>query len=342
MSSRMTLRVVDVVEETDDARSVAFEQVGANARIDYRPGQFLTLRVPDGDGHLARCYSLSSSPDDGDEHLTVTVKRLPGGRGSGWLCDTLRVGDEVEALRPAGRFTPSDLDRDLLLVAAGSGVTPVMSILTSALRTGRGRIAVLYANRDERSVIFAERLARLERDHPERLTVLHWLESVQGIPEAGQLAGRLAPYAARESFVCGPAPFMAAVTKSLESLGAPAERLHTEEFVSLIDDPFAMPTETDLGSSEPSVRLELTLDGESTSLAWPVSRPLTDVLLAAGLDAPYSCREGACSACACEVLEGEVEMARNEVLDAVDLADGIVLGCQARPLSPVVRINYDG
>lgn len=341
MSARIRLRVVDIIDETEDARSITFEAVDGPQPIPYRPGQFLTFRVPDGESHLARCYSLCSSPAESLDRLTVTVKRIPGGRGSAWLCDALTVGDEVEALKPTGRFTPATLDQDLLLVAAGSGVTPVMSILSSALQRAHHHVTVFYANRDERSVIFAGRLAALEREYPDRLTVLHWLESVQGVPDPGLLAGRLAPYADREAYVCGPAPFMVAVSKALMALDVPTSRVHTEEFVSLRDNPFAAPDPIEIDSAEETADLEVTIDGQTFSLGWPVSRSLTDVLLAAGLDAPYSCREGACSACACAVLEGVVEMEHNEVLDESDVADGIVLGCQARPRTPSVRISYD-
>ena len=340
----LRLRVVETIQETDDARSVVLEPADGGS-VGYRPGQFLTFRVPAAAGEpaLARCYSLSSSPHTDPDRLVVTVKKVAGGRGSAWMCDELEAGDVVESLRPAGVFTPGDLDQDLLLAAAGSGVTPVLSILRSALDAGTGRIALLYANRDESSVIFARALADLERAHPDRLVVVHWLESLQGLPDVASLAARLAPYADREAYLCGPVPFMAAAEKALvDVLGAPASRVHREEFVSLTGDPFAAPEPLAAdGSDVDAAELEVELDGEKRTLPWSRSRSLLDVLLAAGLDAPYSCREGACSACACVVREGEVSMAVNQVLDADDLTDGIVLGCQAVPVSDRVSVSYD-
>jgi 3-ketosteroid 9alpha-monooxygenase subunit B len=350
MSAPLRLRVVETIAETFDARSVVFV-ADDGAPVRYRAGQFLTLRVPgpDGEPDLARCYSLSSSPHTDPDRLVVTVKKVAGGRGSAWMCDSLQAGDVVDALRPAGVFTPRDLDQDLLLAAAGSGVTPVLSILRSALEVGTGRITLLYANRDESSVIFARALADLERAHPDRLVVVHWLESLQGLPDVASLAARLAPYADREAYLCGPVPFMAAAEKALvDLLGAPASRVHREEFVSLTGDPFAAPAgvvaDDDAGAADAAdaAELEVELDGETRTLPWARGRSLLDVLLAAGLDAPYSCREGACSACACVVREGEVRMAVNQVLDDDDLADGIVLGCQALPVSERVRVSYDG
>ncbi|GAA3661908.1 ferredoxin--NADP reductase [Nocardioides ginsengisoli] len=343
MSAPLRLRVVETIAETSDARSVVFV-ADDGAPVRYRAGQFLTLRVPGADGEpdLARCYSLSSSPHTDPDRLVVTVKKVAGGRGSAWMCDSLQAGDVVDALRPAGVFTPGDLDQDLLLAAAGSGVTPVLSILRSALEAGTGRITLLYANRDESSVIFAQALADLERAHPERLVVVHWLESLQGLPDVASLAARLAPYADREAYLCGPVPFMAAAEKALvDLLGAPAQRVHREEFVSLTGDPFAAPAAIVEDDDADAAELEVELDGETRTLPWSRSRSLLDVLLAAGLDAPYSCREGACSACACVVREGEVSMAVNQVLDDDDLADGIVLGCQAVPASDRVRVSYD-
>ena len=162
------LEVVDVVEETADAHSITFRvPAGAEADFTYKPGQFLTVAVPsDQTGVAARCYSLCSSPADETGTLTITVKRTAEGYASNWLCDDLRDGDTLRVLPPSGIFTPASLDADLLLFAGGSGVTPIMSILRTALARGTGRIVVFYANRDERSVIFARELRRAGRRPP--------------------------------------------------------------------------------------------------------------------------------------------------------------------------------
>ena len=333
-----TVRVVEVVRETADAHTLVLES-GDGTPLDYRPGQFLTLRVPsERPGGAARCYSLCSSPHV-DDKPAITVKRTRDGYASNWICDHVIAGTEIEVLKPAGTFVPADLDQDLLLIAGGSGITPVLSILTSVLAAGTGRVHLVYANRDEDSVIFAERLAGLARHHRGRLGVVHWLETVQGLPDAAALSTLLAPYAEREAFVCGPAAFMDLATEVLADLGA--ERVHVERFVSLEGDPFAeveVPVALD---GEGAAHLEVTLDGTTTELAWPVGGKLLDVMLAAGLAAPYSCREGNCSACACVLLEGEVDLEHNQVLDAIDLADGLVLACQARPRADRLRVSFD-
>ncbi|MCP2275653.1 3-ketosteroid 9alpha-monooxygenase subunit B [Nocardia amikacinitolerans] len=330
------LRVARVIAETADA--VTLELVAEGRRPAYRPGQFLTLRIPsDRTGSVARSYSLSSAPHE-DGPLKVTVKRTQGGYGSNWLCDNAAEGMELESLPPAGVFTPASLDDDLLLLAAGSGITPVLSIAKSALAQGNGRCTLVYANRDERSVIFAAELAELARAHPERLTVVHWLETVQGLPTAAQLRTLIEPWADRAVFVCGPEPFMDAVEWAATELGV--DRVHSERFVSITGDPFApVPTADD--SSEDVAAVTVEIDGETHEFGWPRETVLLDVLLARGVEAPYSCREGACSACVCRLRDGEVKMLRNDVLEKEDLADGYVLACQAIPVTDTVRITYD-
>lgn len=337
----MTLRVVEVVRETADAHSLVLEPAGADhPPVGYKPGQFLTVRIPsDRPGGAARCYSLCSSPVH-DEKLKVTVKRTKDGYGSNWICDNVVEGDELEVLRPSGTFTPRSLDDDLLLLAGGSGITPVMSILKSVLGGGKGAVTLVYANRDEQSVIFRDELVALCAEHPGRLHVVHWLESVQGVPTAAGLTALLAPYVDRTAFVCGPGAFMDLAVGVLTDLGVPGERVNVERFSSLHSDPFAT-GEVEIDAAGPASSVEVSLDGTTTTVSWPRSNKLLDVLLDAGLDAPFSCREGSCSACACVLVEGEVDLEHNEVLDEQDLAEGIILACQAVPLSERLKVTYD-
>lgn len=337
------LRVAEVVAETADACSLVFDVDTAHAdRFSYRPGQFLTLRIPsDRTGSVARCYSLSSSPHL-DVRPRVTVKRTADGYGSNWLCDEVRPGDELDCLPPAGVFTPKSLDEDLLLFAAGSGITPVVSIVKSVLAAGSGRVTLVYANRDERSVIFADTLNRLAAEHPGRLGVVHWLESVQGLPTADALATLVRPYRGREAFVCGPKPFMAAVRAALTALDVPRTRVHLERFQSLGANPFeraevAEPVTGDRAAGTVAV----SLDGVTHRFDWPPGTKLLDLLLDNDLDAPYSCREGACSACACRLVSGEVKMLNNDVLEDEDIAEGIILACQSVPLTDAVEVSYE-
>ncbi|MEO9140207.1 MAG: ferredoxin--NADP reductase [Jatrophihabitans sp.] len=340
----LRVRVTEVIRETADAHTLVLRHDEADVeRFRYRSGQFLTVRIPtDRSEGAARCYSLCSSPLL-DEPMMITVKRTPDGYGSNWICDHVTEGTELEVLRPSGTFTPHTLDQDFLLVAGGSGITPVLSILKSALHSGTGAVTLLYANRDQDSVIFAETLRSLVEQYPARVTVLHWLESVQGRPTRPALQALLAPYAGRNAYLCGPAPFMDAVSAALHDAGAASERIHIERYLSLANDPFADVelVVTDDDDDTAAATVTVTLDGETRELSWPGGNHLLDVFLAAGLDAPFSCRAGQCSACACRVLSGEVTMDNNEVLEQEDLDDGYVLACQSVAKSDTVVVTYD-
>jgi 3-ketosteroid 9alpha-monooxygenase subunit B len=339
--TRYALRVREIIRETDDACSIVFDAPpDAADEFTYRPGQFLTLQLPSESGPVARCYSLCSSPhvDDG---LKVAVKRVRDGVGSNWINDRLAVGDTVESLPPAGVFTPKSLEEDLLLFAGGSGITPVLSIVKSALTAGSGSVVLVYANQHENAVIFAAELRELAETFPERLHVIHWLESVQGLPTRAQLTAFAAPFTSYSSFVCGPSPFMDSVSHSLRELGVPPARIHVERFQSLLENPFnaVIPAPADAGDGR-TAALEVDLDGQTHNFDWPTQTRLLDFLLEKGLKAPFSCRQGACSACACIVSEGEVKMINNEILEQDDLDEGFVLACQSLPITDVVKIRY--
>lgn len=360
------LEVTDLVRETDDATTVVFDVPAEHATLfDFRPGQFLTLAIPsDRTGLVARCYSICVPPG---EPIAVTVKRTEGGFASHWVNDDLAIGDTVRVLPPSGIFTPKSLDDDLLLWAGGSGITPVMSIVRTILARGTGRVTLFYANRDERSVIFAAALRELAAAHPDRLQVVHWLESVQGIPTADQVRAFAAPPMASGavSFCCGPAPFMKLVQDTLKALGVERARRHQEKFVSLGGNPFGdveevraaqtevaaaddapEPDDVETDDVEPDgpsgpVKLEVDLDGEEHVFDdWRPGQKLLEFLESKGIKAPYSCREGECSACAIRLISGEVRMLHNDVLDDEDLAEGIRLGCQSVPASDHVRASY--
>ena len=328
----LQVRVAEVVQETGDACSLVLD-----AGFDYRPGQFVTVRIPsERCGSVARCYSLCSSPLGG-ERPAITVKRTSGGYASNWILDHVVAGTVLDVLPPAGTFCPGSLSGDFLLFAAGSGITPVMSILKSALAAGRGRVVLVYANRDEGSVIFGSLLRRLAAGSGGRLVVVHWLDSLLGVPSVAALMALVRPYTSFDAFICGPDPYLAVVRDALARLGVPGPRVHVERFVSLAENPFEAVAVPDGG---PAATLSVTLDGATTLLPWPGGTRMLDVLIEAGLDAPYSCRQGICGACACRLTGGEVEMAHNEVLEAADIADGYILACQAVSLTPEVSITY--
>ena len=232
------LKVLDVIEETADARSVIFEiPEELQETFSFTPGQFLTIAVPsDQTGLAARCYSLSSAPHSGVHQ--ITVKRTADGYASNWVGDNLKPGDSLRVLPPGGIFTPKNIDDDFLLFAGGSGITPIISIARTALERGSGEVVLFYANRDEKSVIFAEQLRELAEKYADRLLVVHWLESVQGLPTPEQLRNFAEHFESFTAFVCGPGPFMKSTFTMLKEIGFPRERRHQEKFVSLGGNPF--------------------------------------------------------------------------------------------------------
>jgi len=338
------LEVAELIEESHDSCSIVFAAPEKEHAFSYKPGQFLTLRIP---GHhtaqpVVRCYSLASAPMI-DAAMKVTVKRVDGGIGSNWICDHLKVGDRLEVLSPAGVFCPKSLDVDFLLFAGGSGITPVISILKSCLHRGKGKVTLFYANRDERSVIFRDELSALSATHPERLLIVHWLESLQGRPSRKQLMHFSRHQAFDDVYVCGPEPFMDAVEDAMKELNINRSHVHIERFLSLEGDPGLVddaPIVLPLDDAD-TTALKVQLDGQTHELRWSQDNLLLDTLQANSIMAPFSCREGRCSACMCRLLEGTVEMEHNQILEPSDLEEGWVLACQARPSSETVSISFD-
>ncbi|WP_322085599.1 ferredoxin--NADP reductase [Burkholderia sp. BCC1999] len=337
------LTVAEVIAESDDACSFVFDVPAAlRDAFAYRPGQFLTLNVPCADATLPRCYSLSSAPGI-DAAPKITVKRVRDGRASNWLCDRVKAGDALDVLPPAGVFTPRALDGDLLLFAGGSGITPVLSILKSALVHGRGMLTLIYANRDERSVIFRDELQQLAQRHPGRVRVIHWLDSVQGIPQQRHLEELARPFSQQETFICGPALFMENALAAMLGLGLPRARVHVERFASLPDAPAQADTAAQAvatAASGDGAAIETVLDGDAFAFDSAPGETLLDAMLRAGVPAPNSCRMGQCGACMCRIERGEVALDSNHVLDEDEIAAGWTLACCARPASDALRVVF--
>lgn len=345
-SRHHVLRVSSVVQETIDAKSLVFD-VPAELQdaFRYRPGQFLTLRLDIGGRKVPRCYSMSSAPGV-DPAPRVTIKRVRDGRGSNWVCDHVKAGDCIEVLPPAGVFTPRTLDGDFLLLGGGSGITPVFAILRSVLALAKGRVTLLYANRDEQSVIFRDELKALAAAHPTRLTVIHWLDSVQGVPSVAQLAELARHHRQAQAFICGPGPFMDAAVAALQAVEMAPEDIHVERFVSLPDEDALADLNAAAQSAPPApdavdeAEVQVQLDGQVHTLRCGGNETLLEVALRAGLNAPYSCQAGMCASCMCQVVEGSVHLRHNEVLDKKDLAKAWTLACQAVPTSTRLRIKF--
>ncbi|WP_312257256.1 2Fe-2S iron-sulfur cluster-binding protein [Stutzerimonas nitrititolerans] len=329
------LRIASRQAETADSCSFTLQVPAAQrARFTAQPGQFLTLKVPGAEPALLRCYSLSQRPQ-ADGALRITIKRVPGGRASNWLLDNLQAGDCIEALPPAGVFVPRNLDDDLLLLGAGSGITPLMAILQAALVEGSGRVFLFYASRDAASLIFAEELAEWSARYPERLQLRIWLDAEQGVPNAAAIAAKLAGWPLAEAFVCGPQPFMDGASVALGELGVVAARIHLERFGAA-----APRGEAGRETGGRRSRLRVALDGRRHELDVPRGEVLLEAMEQAGLQPPSACRSGVCAACKCRVVEGSVSMRSNQVLSESEVRQGWALACQAEPRSAELQVEY--
>lgn len=329
-SHTLQLRVAGIQRETADAVSIYFDiPEDLRPRFAYRAGQFLTLAAPMPQGTQWRCYSFSSTPDAAQPR--ITVKHVAGGLVSGWLNSELKTGDMLEVMPPAGRFVMEHAGGDLLLIAAGSGITPVFSILNAALAAGSARIRLIYANRDADSVIFASELERLQLAYPQRLSVHLHLDGRDGYLNTATLADLANDWQQAEAFICGPAPFMQAAEAALHGLGMDAARIHVERFGQ------AQAGNTDNKTAGTTLLVEM--DGHAHRLEAKPGELLLDSMERAGLKPASGCRAGACGACKCKVTEGRVKLRDNLVLSDAELAEGWTLACQAEPDSGTLKIR---
>jgi 3-ketosteroid 9alpha-monooxygenase subunit B len=333
------LRVGRVVQETAEATSFVL-QVPEDLRpaFAYESGQFCTFRVRvDGEPHV-RCYSISSAPAVDDE-LRVTVTRIPGGTVSNWIHDHLAPGSVVEVARPAGFFRLGADDRDVLAFSAGSGITPVLSLMKTALATTERRVRLLYANQDHGSVIFRAELDALVHRYGDRCTVVHHLDVERGLvgPEAVRAVADGAGDA--ECYVCGPGPFMDVVEATLLADGVQPPRIHIERFTPAagVPDPEPVP---DAGPAM-ATRITIELGGRTASTDHYPGTTILQTARQLELAPPFSCESGSCATCMAKLVEGTASMRVNNALTAEEVVDGWILTCQALPTSPTVRVSYD-
>jgi 3-ketosteroid 9alpha-monooxygenase subunit B len=295
------LVVVAVVDETADSRSFVLEvPPELRERFAYRAGQFLTFEIPWTGFSIRRCYSLSSCPEV-DPAPRITVKRVAGGRASNWLIDRVKAGDVLQVSPPDGRFVldPAAGARLLTLYGAGSGITPLLSILESALVTTGRSVHLIYANRDPAAIIGQRELDQLARQYRARFTLQYHCDANGGFLTVADIESFLRGREAGDHYVCGPAPFMDLVARALESADIAAERRYFERFVSPLDPDrraalLRAPSERPAHPSS----FTLTLAGITHSIAYEPGLTLLAAARRAGIDAPFSCADGYCGSCA--------------------------------------------
>jgi 3-ketosteroid 9alpha-monooxygenase subunit B len=326
------LTISAVTRETADCSSFQLSvPAGLAAAFEYRAGQHLTFSLPSDDGDIRRCYSLSSCPELG-EPLEIAVKRVEGGRVSNWMNDRLRVGDSIRASVPRGRFVldpDTRSSRPLFLFAGGSGITPIISLLKSALVTTKRPVTMLYANRDRESIIYAAQLERLLASHPGRVDLRHHLDCDGGHLRASDVQAMLHDADVAEFYLCGPEPFMDRIESTLVASGAHEELIHIERFVSPADRDFA--DEAEVAIFDAPDAFSLWLEGRSRTVPYTRGKTLLECAQAAGLRPAHSCQSGFCGSCMAHVKTGKVHMRTHEALSDKDVARGVALLCQSVP-----------
>lgn len=354
-SSFHKLTVSDILRLTGSACAVEFA-VPEELRAEYafRPGQHLTLRRLTGDVEDRRTYSICSTPAElaSSGRLRIGVKQIPGGVFSGWLTGALQVGEVIEVMTPAGYFGPPGVGstdgRRIGCLAAGSGITPVLSIAASVLATEpTSEVLLVHGNRTTADVMFLEPLADLKNLYPDRFTLLHVLS---GEPQlADLLTGRIDPAkiavllsgpasAVTEWYLCGPFGMVTAARDALVAGGVPEGRVHTELFYA---GELPEPEPVDESRSDERSQVTVTLAGRTSTVAVPYSgASVLDAVLAARPDAPYACKGGVCGTCRAKLVSGEVRMSRNYALEPEEIAAGLVLACQSHPVTDEVELEF--
>ena len=350
-----SLRVAEIVPETYDAMSVRFDiPNGLAEAFAFKAGQHLTLRADINGEDVRRNYSLCVAPAEG--LLKVTVKQIAGGVFSNWVGAVLKVGDTIDVMAPHGSFTiPFDAAsaKRYVGIAGGSGITPIMSLIRTALgEEPASRFTLFYGNRDSRSVIFLEALAELKDRYMGRLELFHFLAEEAGDVDlfngmldavrCGEAVDRLVvdPASVDAWFICGPGPMMDAAEAVLIERGTGRERIHIERFTAGRPTEAMAERHAVLQDEAAGQQVAVTLDGRTRTIAF-VGESILDSALKAGMSAPFSCKAGVCATCRAKCTAGTVEMTVQYGLTDDEIADGYVLTCQAVPVGDGVAVDYD-
>jgi ring-1,2-phenylacetyl-CoA epoxidase subunit PaaE len=344
------LTVAAVTPLCDDAVAITFDLPPELAEpYAFRAGQSLTLRRTVDGRQERRSYSICS-PEGGAPR--IGVREVPGGLFSSWLVRRVRPGDEIEVGTPAGNFTPEgSVPEHHVLIAAGSGITPVLSIAATVLRDPASTVTLWYGNRRTDTVMFTDELADLKDRYPARLELVHVLsrepreaELFTGRLDGDKLAALLALVpevnAVGHWWLCGPFGMVAAAQELLRQAGVPAARVHRELFY--VDDVPPAPVRHEEPPPDGLTSdVTVVLDGRSTTVTVPRDAPVLDSAQRVRPDLPFACKGGVCGTCRAKVTTGEVAMRRNFALEDNELAEGFVLTCQSLPVSDTLTVDYD-
>jgi len=343
------LTVAQVDPLTGDSAAVTFDvPAGLADRFAFAPGQSLTVRRGDERRSYSICAARGHPP-------RIGVREVPGGAVSGWLVHQVRAGDVIEVQAPSGSFTP-DLDAPAqhVAIAAGSGITPVLSIAGSVLAAqDKATVTLLYGNRRNDSVMFADEIADLKDAYPERICLVHVLsrepqevELFNGRLDAAKLRALLPVTvdvaAVDHWWLCGPFGLVEGAIGVLTELGVPRRRVHRELFY-VEDAPPAQVThaEADPSTAGPGAEVTVLLDGRSSTATVPAGTPILDGVQRVRPDLPFACKGGVCGTCRARLTDGEVTMRRNYALEQEELDAGYILTCQSLPATEKITVDYD-
>ena len=335
------ISVKEIKKETNKTVSIVFN-IPAELKEDfqYEPGQYLSIRKEIGGEDVRRSYSISSCQAV-DENIQVSSKVVDGGKMSTYLFNELGVGDELEVMPPDGHFTLKSLDQPLVLFAAGSGITPIFSILKSALLNGEQTVHLYYGNTSEEDIIFNEQLKTLRAENPNRLMVQHFLSSngerIDTDRTKSIVSGLNAGKGDAQYFICGPEGMIQAVKNGLEASGVESSQINIEYFAS----PKKETKATEEVVSGDVSDIKVVIDGEEHEISLNPGEAILDGASRIGVDPPFSCQSGVCTTCKAKVLSGEVEMENNFGLGEDEIEDGYVLTCIGSPKTAGVKISWD-
>ena len=355
MSKFHSLPIARIDRETRDAVAVTFAVPQAlRDQFRYAQGQHLTLRCAIGGQDVRRSYSICSAVQD--DELRIAIKRAPGGVFSSWAYERLKPGDTLDVMPPMGHFNvPLDRDaqRHYVAFAAGSGITPILSIVKTTLAVEpRSQFTLFYGNRASGSVMFREELAALKDVHMQRFNLVHVLsreaqdiELLHGRITAERASALLDHWAPLEDvdavFLCGPEPMMQSIHAMLNARGYPDAKIKTEYFATSIPKHEHRPAQLPQGSAS-ETEVTVILDGATRSFTLDRTKEnILDAGLANGIELPYSCKGGVCSTCRCRLVEGEVDMDVNFALEDYEVARGFILACQSYPATDKVIVDFD-
>jgi ring-1,2-phenylacetyl-CoA epoxidase subunit PaaE len=348
------LAIQNLRRETADAVSMSFAVPPELAdAFCFQPGQYLTLRTMMDGEEVRRSYSICSGPDEAE--LRIAVKKVDGGAFSGWATSELKPGDQLDVMTPTGRFgvaSPPGEARLYAGFAAGSGITPVLSIIKGVLaRDKDSRFFLFYGNRSTQGMLFREALEELKDRYLQRLSLFYVISGEeQDIPILhGRLDGdkvrvllrSLVPAASIDHvFVCGPTAMSDDIEAACRDLGIAADKIHVERFVSGLGGK-PRPKTLVAASAPPKAIAALIIDGKRREVPVAHGEAILDAALRAGIDLPFACKGGMCSTCRAKLVEGDAAMEVNYSLEPWELKAGFILTCQARPLSDRVVVDYD-